>query len=163
MLTSDGITKDQFEPLWREAMAATLNPAERTRLTLEMGRSIAKEEGQAGPLLVAMSPVNDFIPVLIPLVEVPDPVKAPEVREAVSTRLSEFGAVEVYILATQAGPAGGRVLVSWCEALDGVQHCQMLAFRLRDGKVEEAMPLTVPQPEMTAISRCCSGLLGPHH
>ena len=53
MLTSDGITREQFEPLWRDAMAATINPAERTRLTLELGRAEAKERGQAGPLLVA--------------------------------------------------------------------------------------------------------------
>ena len=163
MLTSDGITKEQFEPLWRDAMAATINPAERTRLTLELGRAEAKELGQAGPLLVAMAPGNDFDPVVIPLLESPDPVRAPKIRERLSARLKEFGAVEIYVLATQAAPTEGRVLVSWCEALDGVQHCQMLAFRMRNGKIEEAMPIAVPEPQMTAISRCCSGLLGPHH
>ena len=37
MLTSDGLTRTQFMPLWREAMIRAVAPRERCRLVLEMG------------------------------------------------------------------------------------------------------------------------------
>ena len=82
--------------------------------------------------------------------EIPDPVRAPKYA-SVSARLKEFGAVEIHVLATQAAPSEGRVLRGG--RADEVQHCQMLAFRMRNGKVEEAMPIAVPEPEMR-IGRC---------
>ena len=52
-LISDGLTKAQFMPLWKEAMWHAVDPMERARLVLELGRLHARGDGVAGPLLIA--------------------------------------------------------------------------------------------------------------
>ena len=163
MLTSDGLTRTQFMPLWREAMVHAVAPRERCRLILEMGRVGAKEDGHAEPLLIAVSDKNEPPMTLLPLLDLPSATAAPQVRSGVQERLSDLGATEVYVLATLQGPQGAFLLTSWGETLDGEEHCHLLAYRKRGDKIEEAQVLIAPDPTVTQISRQCSGLLTPRH
>jgi hypothetical protein len=163
MLTSDGLTRGQFMPLWRDAMVRAVAPRERCRLVLEMGRVGAKEDGHAEPLLVAMSGQREQPLTLLPLLDLPSSASAPQVRSGVEARLAEIGATEVYLLATLQGPKGALLLTSWGETLDGEEHCHMLAYRKRGDRIEEAQALIVPEPALTQLSRQCRGLLAARH
>jgi hypothetical protein len=162
MLTSDGLTRTQFMPLWREAMIRAVAPRERCRLVLEMGRVGAKQEGHAEPLLVVISDKHEPPLTLLPLLDLPSS-SAPQVRSGVEEQLAELGATEVYVIATLRGPQGALLLTSWGETLDGEEHCHLLAYRTRGDKIEEAQVLIAPDPTITQISRQCSGLLTPRH
>ncbi len=161
-LISDGLTRAQFMPLWKEAMWHAVDPGERARLVLELGRLQAREAGRAGPLAVAWAGERESPIVVLPLDEVPSSRLAPGVRQGLKERLDHLGAEEVYVLATlKAGP--GRVLVSWGESRDDGEVCMMQAFRIVAGEVEEAAPLVLPDPSTTEISRQCAGLLQARH
>lgn len=161
-LISDGLTKAQFMPLWKEAMWHAVDPMERARLVLELGRLHARGDGVAGPLLIACIEHRDPPLVVMPVAEVPSARLASGVRARVRERLADLGASEVYLLAT-LDAAKGRVLVSWGEHVVDGEVCMMLAYRVVDGEVEEATPIVVPDASTTEISRQCAGLLTPVH
>ena len=163
MLTSDGLTRTQFMPLWRDAMVRAVAPRERCRLVLEMGRVGAKEDGHAEPLLIAISEGRESPLTLLPLLDLPSASAAPEVRSGVEERLADLGATEVYVLATLQGPQGALLLNAWGETLDGEEHCHLLAYRKRGDRIEEAQVLIAPDPTVTQISRQCAGLLPSRH
>jgi hypothetical protein len=163
MLTSDGLNRTQFMPLWREAMFHAVDPGERCRLVLELGRIGAKEDGHAEPLLVAITQDGEQPLTVLPLLDLPVAGTDSQVRSGVLERLAEIGAVEVYILATLRGPNDTLLLASWGETDDGSEHCQLLAYRKRGDRIEEAQPLIAPDPSITEISRRCRGLLTPRH
>ena len=163
MLTSDGLNRAQFMPLWREAMVHAVAPRERCRLVLELGRVGAKEEGHAEPMLIAVSGDVDNPMTLLPLLDLPSANSNPQLRSGVQTRLSDMGATEVYLLATLQGPQGALLLASWGETSDGEEHCQLLAYRKRGERIEEAQALITPDPSVTEISRQCRGLLTTRH
>ena len=163
MLTSDGLTRTQFMPLWRDAMKHAVAPSERCRLVLELGRVGAKEEGHAEPLLIAMSSDAEAPMTLLPLLDLPSARSNLQIRTGVQTRLSELGAIEVYILATLRGPQETLLLAAWGETLEEEEHCHLLAYRKRGERIEEAQALIAPDPSITEISRQCSGLLTTQH
>jgi len=163
MLTSDGLTRGQFMPLWRDAMARAVDPGERCRLVLQLGRVGAKEDGHAEPLLVAMTQDSDHPLTVLPLLDLPAASSAPEVRSGVQERLAEVGATEVYVLATLKGPNDALLLASWGETVAGSEYCQLLAYRKRGDRIEEAQALIAPDPTLTEMSRQCRGLLTPRH
>ncbi len=163
MLTSDGLKRAPFMPLWRDAMARAVDPAERCRLVLELGRVGAKEDGHAEPVLIAISEEREPPLVVLPLLDLPSASKAPQVRSGVQERLAELGATEVYVLATLRGPNDTLLLTSWGETSGAAEHCQLLAYRRRGELIEEAQALVAPDPSLTEISRQCSGLLAKRH
>lgn len=163
MLTSDGLNRAQFLPLWRDAMTAAVDPGERCRLVLELGRVGAKEDGHAEPLLIAIAGAREQPLTLLPLLELPSAKSAPHVRSGVIERLAQLGATEVYVLATLRGPNDALLLAAWGETVEGTQHCRLLAYRRRGECIEEAQALIAPDPALTEISRQCSGLLARRH
>ncbi|MGM0578256.1 MAG: hypothetical protein ACQEXJ_21210 [Myxococcota bacterium] len=167
MLRADGLSRSQFMPMWRDAMWHAVDPAERARLVLELGRLAIREEGRASPLLVAYSAHRDPPFSVMALTDAPSQADAPELRQTVEARLAEMGATEVYVLLTlQAGERDGvaqYVLTSWGETLDGEEACWMQAYRHRGERVEEAPAMGVPDPTTTEISRRLTGLLTRHH
>jgi len=163
VLTSDGLTRAQFMPLWRDAMTLAIDPGERCRLVLEMGRVGAKEIGHAEPMLVAITEGRGQPITVLPLLELPSLTSAPEVRAGVQERLAELGATEVYVLATLRGPNESMLLAAWGESVVGEERCQLLAYRRRGQQIEEAQALVAPDPSLTEISRQCRGLLPQRH
>ena len=77
--------------------------------------------------------------------------------------MAELGATEVYVLATLRGPNDAMLLASWGETASGEERCQLLAYRKRGERIEEAQPLVAPDPSLTEISRQCRGLLPQRH
>lgn len=167
MLKSDGLTRQQFLPLWHDAMWHAVDPGERTRLLLELGRVTIREEGKVGPLLVAFAEHRDPPFVVIPLSELPTPTEAPGLRDEIRTRLAHMGASEAYLLVVQqvAKDEGEPryVLVAWGETREDEQAGWMEAFRWRMGELEEAAPMMAPEPERTVLGERCSGLLTTVH
>ena len=163
MLTSDGLNRSQFMPLWREAMLKAVAPSERCRLVLELGRVGAKEDGHAEPLLIAMSEDAENPMTLLPLLDLPSASANAQLRSGLKARISELSANEVYVLATLRGPQGALLLASWAESSDGEEHCHLLAYRRRGERIEEAQALIAPEPSLTEISRQCRGLLTTRH
>ncbi|MEZ4269763.1 MAG: hypothetical protein R3F39_25680 [Myxococcota bacterium] len=165
-LNSDGFTLAQFLPLWHTAMWQAVDPAERARLTLELGRARVREQSVQDTLLVAFSPKKDPPFTMMPLDAVPSP-ESGALRLKVCQRLAEIAATEVYVLltqqaASQTGPPS-YVLTSWAEDLEGEQICWMQAFRYKNGGIEEAPPFFAPKASETAVNRRLAGLLTPLH
>jgi hypothetical protein len=163
VLTSDGLTRAQFMPLWRDAMLFAVDEGERCRLVLQLGRAGAKEDGHADPLLVAVTDDREQPLTVLPLLDLPSATRAPQVRSGVQERLAELGATEVYVLATLQGPNDALLLVAWGETVSGCERCQLLAYRKQGDRIEEAQVLVAPDPSLTEISRQCKGLLTPRH
>ncbi|PKN54992.1 MAG: hypothetical protein CVU56_23640 [Deltaproteobacteria bacterium HGW-Deltaproteobacteria-14] len=165
MLTSDGLGHAQFLPLWRDAMFSA-EPAERARLTLELGRAIVREERRTPTLLVAVVDGRDDPLVLMPLAE--PPVRTQEsLRDSVTTRLATLGASEVYVLLTvRGGGASGvqsALLACWGERIGGDEVCVMMPFRFGARGLEEAEVLLAPDAHATTFSQELFGLLGVRH
>ncbi|MCB9733384.1 MAG: hypothetical protein H6745_12330 [Deltaproteobacteria bacterium] len=165
MLSSDGLTRTQFLPLWRDAMwHAPL--AERARLVLELGRLTVREEGRAAPLLIAVSEQRDPPLVVMPLAEVPRPAEA-RLRAAIQEKLARLGASEVYVLVTSFGGQRDGVpaylLGAWGEAADGDAVAWFMPFRFGPEGLEEATPMVAPDARQTVLARELGGLLVPRH
>lgn len=165
MLTSDGLSHAQFLPLWRDAMFAA-DPAERARLTLELGRAIVREDKRVPTLLVGVVEGRDDPLVVMPLAE--PPVRGERgAREGVTMRLASVGASEVYVLlAVRGGAASGvpsALLACWGERIGGDEVCVMMPFRFGPEGLEEADVMLAPDATATAFSRELSGLLGARH
>lgn len=167
MLTADGFGQKQFMPLWRDAMWHAVDPVERARLVLEMGRIAVREEGNTPPLLVAVIERREPPLVVMALPDLPSATDAPEVRKTVRERLAELGATEVYLLASLRAAAPSRtptfVLTAWGETLEGQEVVWLRPFRWIGEKLEEAAPTNAPDARATEVSRRCAGLLTPHH
>lgn len=167
MLISDGLTRAQFLPLWRDAMWHAIDPAERARLALEWGRLSVREERHAAPLLIAWAAARDEPLVMLPLADAPDARAQPALRATVRDRLAELGATEAYLLVTLRGGARGGVpsflLAVWSETLEGDQHCTMQAFRWRGSELEEAPRMVLPHPEQSELAQRFAGLLTQRH
>ena len=165
MLTSDGLSVNQFLHLWRDAMADAA-PAERARLMVELGRATLREQGQVPTLLVAVVTGRDEPLTLIPLKEAPG-VARPGLREQVAERLAALGATEVYVLqAVVAGRVTGpgtQLMACWGEGGKGQEVCAMLPLRVTADGVEEAELLLAPDPSATVFSRDLAGLLPTRH
>ncbi len=165
-LTSDGMSRARFLPLWRDAMWATAAMNERARLLLELGRASVREEGKASPLVVAVADAHEPPLVVMPLADAPSR-RQTEVREAITARLVELGAREVYVLMTTRG--GGRdgvpsfLLAAWGESRQGEEACVVMPFRWVSKGLEEAEPLVAPDAGATAFSRELAGLLVHTH
>jgi hypothetical protein len=166
VLVGDGLSREQFAPLWRDAMAAAPNPAERARLILELGRVTIRESQVLDPMMIALS--DRWVPpwVIVPLPEVPS-TDQEAVRGAAMERLAELAATEVYLLILlEAKATGGhptRLLVCWGESLDGSEVAWMQPMRWVDGVREEAAVVRAPLADATEMSRRCRGLLMPLH
>ena len=169
MLTSDGLSREQFLPLWRDAMWHAVDPEERTRLLLELGRLTVKEERQAAPLLVTWTEGVDEPMTILPLTDVPCARTAPAVRAAALDKIAEVAASEVYLLFTLRGAAHEEgppsfVLAAWGETRGGDACCTVLAYRwIEVGVVEEAQRLIVPSPRESPLGLRVAGLLRPLH
>lgn len=164
MLTSDGLTQAQFVFLWRDAMFGAA-PAERARLTLELGRTMVREGGDAGVLLIAVVEGRDDPLLVLPLAGLP--VRGAALRDAVVARLGELGASEAYVLFTvrTSGAAGvvSNLLACWGETVGGSEVAWMMPFRVSAGQVEEAAALEAPDARATRFSAELAGLLPPRH
>lgn len=165
-LNSDGFTLAQFLPLWHTAMWQAVDPAERARLTLELGRARVREQAVQDTLLVAYCPKRDQPFTMMPLDAVPT-LETGALRENVARRLAELGATEIYVLLTQqavseTGPPP-FVLISWAEDIDGERLCWMQAFRYVNEHIQEAPPFFSPDASETAVNRRLAGLLTPLH
>ncbi|MCB9728987.1 MAG: hypothetical protein H6744_07350 [Deltaproteobacteria bacterium] len=165
-LNSDGLTLAQFLPLWRDAMWHAVDPNERARLMLELGRARARERSGLETLLVAFTPRKDPPLSVIPLDAVPT-IETGTLRDNVRQRLAELQATEVYVLLTQrATDQAGQacyVLVAWGENVDGERMCWMQAFRYKGEHMDEAPPFFAPDASETAVDRRLAGLLMPLH
>ena len=166
MLTSDGLTREQFLPLWREAMWHAPNLETKTRLVLEYGRLELRENRTITPTVVATVPDSEVPVVLIKLKDVPLALPADEL-DALQTRLAKLSSSEVFtVVALQAGVKDGNpsyLLVSWGEGRDTGQACWLQPFRWSERGLEEAEPMMTPDPQATAISKNLGGLLTPCH
>jgi len=167
VISSDGLTRDQFMPLWRDAMWQTTSLADRTRLVLELGRlDVRESQGSAAPRMVAYVAGLDTPFVLLQLESAPT-VDEIQVRNAFSMRLAEMGASEVYVLMTvQGGRFGGvqnYLLSAWGESVDGSAACWVMPFRWANRGLQEAPPLPPPNPRETEIGKRLAGLLKPRH
>jgi len=166
MLVADGLTREQFVVLWRDAMSAAPDLGERVRLVLELGRVTLRETDSVDPMMIALSGRREPPLVIVPLREAPT-TEHEAVRGAAQERLLELNASEVYVivlLATQS-PSGHptRLLVSWGESAQGDEAVWLQPVRWVDGEREEAAVVRAPLPEHTEISRRCKGLLTPTH
>jgi hypothetical protein len=164
MLVADGLTREQFTMLWRDAMITSPDAAERARLVLELGRCTLREAESLDPMMVVLSERREPPFVIVPLPEVPTE-DHPVVREAARERLAELAASEVFVLVLLAANISGghraRLLVSWGESLSGDEVVWMQPIRWVDGVREEAPVVRAPLAEHTEISRRCRGLLLP--
>jgi len=166
MLTSDGLTREQFLPLWREAMWHAPDLENRSRLALEYGRLEVRENRTIDPTVVATVPDSEVPVVLIKLKDAPLSLPGEEL-DALQTKLAKLSSSEVFtVVALQAGEKDGSpsyLLVSWGENRDGDQACWLQPFRWGDKGLEEAQPMMTPDPGITALSKHLSGLLKARH
>ena len=166
MLTSDGLTREQFLPLWREAMWHAPNLETKTRLVLEYGRLELRDNQTVAPTVVATVPDSEVPVVLIKLKDVPLALPAEEL-DALQTRLAKLSSAEVFtVVALQAGNKGGSpsyLLVSWGEGRDTGQACWLQPFRWGERGLEQAEAMMTPDPNATAISKHLAGLIKPRH
>jgi hypothetical protein len=164
MLVADGLTREQFTLLWRDAMITSSDAVERARLILELGRCTLRESEALDPMMIVLSVRREPPYVIVPLPEIPTEDHA-VVREAARERLAELAASEVFVLVLlSANISGGhkaRLLVSWGESLSGDEVVWMQPIRWVDGVREEAPVVRAPLAEHTEISRRCRGLLLP--
>lgn len=167
MLLSDGLSQAQFMPLWEEAMTHAPDHHERARLVLELGRLSVREQGRAGPLLIALCTDRDPPLDVVALRDVPSTTGDALARAAVQHRLAELGASEVHILSMlRSATAQGResfLLTAWCETADGEEACWMQAIRWVGHGLDQASPLAAPDPSATEMSRRLKGLLTTRH
>jgi hypothetical protein len=169
MLLSDGLSRSQFLPLWHDSMWHAVDPNERARLVLELGRLNLRDEVEMNPLVVAFSSKREPPFAVMSMNDAPSISAAPGIREGTKERLAELGASEVYVLMTLKSPpkaeghVAGYVLVAWGETVDGEEVCTMMAYRRLGGELEEAPKMVVPQPADTEVSRQCRGLLTAQH
>jgi hypothetical protein len=165
-LNSDGFTLAQFLPLWHTAMWQAVDPTERARLTLEMGRARIREQRVEDTTLIAFTPRRDSPFTVMPLDAVPTP-ETGELRTHIIRRLGELGATEVYLLFVQPAPTQdgppAQVLISWCETVEAEAACWMQAFRYTEAGLQEAPPFFAPDAAATAVHGRVAGLLTPHH
>lgn len=164
-LVSDGLSRAQFLPLWRDAMwHASLE--ERARLVLELGRLTVREEGRAAPLLIAYAEHRDPPLVVMPLAEIPRPAEA-RLRATIQERLATLGASEVYVLlASHGGQSDGvpaYLLGAWGETAAGDAVAWLMPFRFGQGGLEEALPMMAPDARQTVLARELAGLLVSRH
>ena len=166
MLTSDGLTREQFLPLWREAMWHAPNLETKTRLVLEYGRLELREKRTITPTVVATVPDSEVPVVLLKLKDVPLALPSDEL-DALQTKLARLSSSEVFtVVALQAGNKGGSpsyLLVSWGEGYDSGEACWLQPFRWGDRGLEEAEPMMTPDPKATALSKHLAGLLKARH
>ena len=164
MLVADGLTREQFTLLWRDAMITSPDAVERARLVLELGRCTIRESEGLDPMMIVLSERREPPYVIVPLPEAPTD-EHPIVREAARERLAELAASEVYVLVLLAANISGghkaRLLVSWGEGLSGDEVVWMQPVRWVDGVREEAAVVRAPLAEHTEISKRCRGLLQP--
>ena len=166
MLTSDGMTREQFLPLWREAMWHAANVEQRARLALEYGRIEIRENKSVKPTLVATVPDGDNHIVLMTLPDVPMAL-GPAETDALRTKLAELASTEVYtIVSLKAGAKDGApsyLLVCWGESVLGEQSCWLQPYRWTKNGLEEAQAMVTPDPGATALSTHLAGILTPRH
>lgn len=166
MLTSDGLTREQFLVLWRDEMWHADSLQERARLALEYGRLEVRENKTVAPTLISVTTNGDDPIVLMTLSDVPMALGETE-TQALRTRLAEVSAQEVYTVAAfRADAKDGSpayLLVSWGESLTGDQSCWLQPFRWTPRGLEEAEPMVTPDPTLTTLHKHLSGLLKPRH
>ena len=166
MLTSDGLSREQFLRLWREEMWHSTNLETKTRLTLEYGRLELREKKVLTPTVVATVPDSEAPTVLLKLKDAPLALPVEELEE-LRTKLAEISASSVFTLvALQAGNKGGSpsyLLVCWGESRDGSQACWIQPYRWGAEGLEEAEAMMTPDPGATALSKHLSGLLRLRH
>ena len=90
MLVADGLTREQFTLLWRDAMITSPDAVERARLVLELGRCTIRESEGLDPMMIVLSERRDPPYVIVPLPEAPTD-EHPIVREAARERLAAGG------------------------------------------------------------------------
>ena len=153
--------------LWRDAMWEAVDPAERVRLVLELGRATLREQGRVTPQLVALVPSADPPVVVYDLPDVPSESHAPAVRQRAQLQLQEQGAQEAIVMVmVKSGEHDGAatfLLLAWGETSGGDESCWMSALRQRGDEFEEAPPVRAPDPRQTELSRLCRGLLPRVH
>ncbi len=166
-LRSDGLTRAQFVPLWRDALWHAVDPLERARLMLELGRLTVREERRASPLAAAWAVGREPPLVVLALPDLPCAQTQPVVRASTKERLADLGASEVYVLFTLQARSSdgvpGYLLAVWGETLDGDAACIVQPFRWVGSELEEAVQMIVPEPRTTEIARRVSGLLTAVH
>lgn len=167
MITCDGLTRQQFMPLWRDAMWNTVTLSDRTRLVLELGRMDVRESNKtAAPVVVAYVEGLATPFIILPVEDVPT-VDNPAIRSAFALRLAEIGASEVFLLTTvRGGKFGGYdnfLLSAWGENDAGDAACWVMPFRWTNKGLQEAPPMPPPNPRDTEIAKNLAGLLQPRH
>lgn len=166
-LSSDGLTREQFMPLWRDAMWAATSVADRARLVLELGRLEVRDNRLAAPLAVAFVPELDTPFVMLSLAEAPTAELDPARRAVLRDRLAEMGASELYMgLTVVAGEQAGvpsYLLAAWAETVGGEKECWLQPFRWRAGALEWAPAMRAPDASATVFDRQLSGLLALRH
>ncbi len=166
MLVSDGLTRAQFTPLWRDAMWHATALAERGRLVLQYARLEVREKHRVLPTVTAWTGRADEPLLVITLAEAPLRLPALELDE-LRTQLASVGGHEVHTsLSVVAGIKDGiqsYLLVTWSEDRDGVSSCWLQPYRFTADGLEEGMAMQMPRPTEAPIARHLAGLLRPHH
>lgn len=167
MIVSDGLTREQFMPLWRDAMWECHSLHDRARLVLELGRLDVREQSDRLPTrLVAHVDGLDAPFVLLQLTE-PPTAQHPQERQALILRLAEMGASEVFVMMTLRGGGFGGIqnylLSVWAESRHEEPACWVMPFRWAKGGLQEAAPLAPPNPGETEIGKRLGGLVRPRH
>lgn len=162
-LRSDGLTRGQFLPLWRDAMWHAVDPLERARLMMELGRLTVREERRASPLAAAWVAGREPPLVLLALPELPCAQTQPLLRASTRDRLEDLAASELYLMFTlqtrSSDGVPGYLLAVWGETVAGEQACIVQPFRWVGPELEEAQQMVVPAPGTTEIARRVAGLL----
>jgi hypothetical protein len=160
------MNKEQFMPLWRDAMWHAPDVEERTRLVLEYGRLTCSADGKVTPTVIACTGQSEHPLLMLSLTTAPLQLPADEL-DALRTQLTQAGTTSVITLVSVAAGAQAGVtsylLIAWGEESDGIKACWLQPYRWVDGQLEQAPAMMAPDPDQTALANHLSGLLGVIH
>ena len=167
MIASDGLTRQQFMPLWRDAMWDSHSLRDRARLVLELGRLDIREPTEQLPTRLVAHVEGLDTPFVLLQLKAPPTGQHLQEREALIHRLAEMGASEVYVMMTLKGGSFGGVqnylLSVWAESRVEDPACWVMPFRWTNTGLQQAAPLPPPDPRETEIGKRLAGLVRPRH
>ena len=166
MFVSDGLTREQFMPLWRDAMWHAPDIEERGRLVLQYARLEVREKQRCLPTVIAWTGRSEEPMVVVTLADAPLALPQAELDE-LRTQIASVGGAEAHtVISLVAGEQDGvqsYLLVSWSERTDGTVSCWLQPYRYGKKGLEEALPMQMPNPEDAPIAAHLAGLLGSRH